>query len=61
MNKFYIVAIFSRYKVMACSNNIADAAATMIALRRPSMCCIVRDGSTGKRYSFAELTQKVAA
>lgn len=55
MNRFYSVLITSKYTVMACSVSLEDAAATIKAMRTPSRILIVRDGQTGKRYSYAEL------
>ena len=59
---FYIVLITStKYKVMACADDLYDAALTAQDVRRPSMCLVVRDGATGERYSFADLVSCVKA
>ena len=62
MNKFYVVNVWydgfndkGGYKVMACAKSLYDAALTVKLLRRPSECMVVRDGSNGKRYSYADL------
>lgn len=59
-NRTYVVAIFSTgYKVLACSNSFVEGALTLLAMRRPSMFMVLRDGSTGKRYSAMECVKEL--
>jgi hypothetical protein len=56
MNRFYVVAITTeKYIVRACATSLYNAACVAKTLRTSWLVPIVRDGSTGKRYAYADL------
>lgn len=62
MNNFYVVNIWwdsmkkkGGYKVLACTKSLHDAAVVAKQLRTSWCCPVVRDGTTGHRYVFADL------
>lgn len=55
MNRFHVVAISKGYHLLASHPTFEAAAKEAMARNRNHYAIVMRDGTTGKRYSIAEL------